>query len=363
MQARTIARIVDKFHWLINLLPNKYRVKLYSAGRIYFMNKFYHSILSKTHTNKFSNQSRILWGIKFNAPLMNSAGMFKNGEGYDLVAVQGAGGYMGGTSTANPRIGNNKNNIKLPFVTLPLSHTSINYLGLPNLGDDELSIKQITQHKINGCPIGWSVMRSPDYTEDIGLELLVQSLFQYQKNLQIDFIEINESCPNVSTDLTKIENRLVYIADNFLTKRIRQLPVVIKLSIDTDIQYLPKLLDILFKYKFDGVNLGNTSTNYLEIAKSIHPKEYNLFNYFTQTFGGGVGGNILKAKSLALCKTAVDYHNKVKPDYEFHVIRTGGIDSASDIIASNEVGVSLNQWYTGYFTNYTKYADSTYQKF
>lgn len=45
----------------------------------------------------------MMWGIKFRNSLYNSAGMFKNGEGYDLVSKIGAGAYLGGTSTHNPR--------------------------------------------------------------------------------------------------------------------------------------------------------------------------------------------------------------------------------------------------------------------
>jgi len=32
-----------------------------------------------------------LWGIKFRSPIMNAAGMFKNGECYEMVAKQRAG--------------------------------------------------------------------------------------------------------------------------------------------------------------------------------------------------------------------------------------------------------------------------------
>ncbi|MFO0319366.1 MAG: hypothetical protein ACK5Z5_03055, partial [Neisseriaceae bacterium] len=253
--------------------------------------------------------------------------------------------------------------IKQPFITLPLSQCSVNYLGLPNLGDDILSKSVITQNKIEDCPIGWSVMRSPDYDEMIGLEVLVKSLFEYQANTQIDFIEINESCPNVGADFNNLESRLQYISQNFLTNRERNLPVIIKLSNDINSEHLPKFLDILFKYRFDGINIGNTSTKYSEILHKLNKSDKKLFKYFTDNFSGGVGGRVLKLTSLQLCKIAVEYRNKINLDYEFNVIRTGGIDSYTDIIESNNAGIALNQWYTGYFNNYIKYGNLLYKNF
>lgn len=363
MQARTMLKIAQKYESLTRFIPVKFLPFIYSKMRQYFMDKFYRQLIANTSSIPLNySDSRILWGIKFGSALMNAAGMFKNGEGYDLVAFQGAGGYIGGTSTTNPRSGNIKCGVKLPFISLSKSDIAVNFLGLPNLGDEILSKKLLTTKKVDGCPIGWSVMRSPDYEEAKSLELLVQSLFKYQDNLQIDFIEINESCPNVKTDFSNLDRCLEYIAQNFLVNRSRRLPVIIKLSNDIHLESIPSILDLLFKYRFDGVNLGNTSTNYSAFHNKINnPHEKKLFDYFTTTFGGGVSGTVLKSSSLELCSKAVNYRNKINPDYEFHVIRTGGIDSMADIIASNAAGISLNQWYTGYFKNYANFGNSLYQ--
>ncbi len=211
-------------------------------------------------------------------------------------------------------------------------------------------------------------MRSSDYAIDLAIEKLLESLWLYHDNIDIDFIEINESCPNIKSikpacinndSLDILENRLDYISKNFLSKRKRSLPVILKLSNDLELSSLPKLLDVLFTCKFDGINLGNTSTNY---AKAVpdNPEERELFYYFTQNFGGGIGGEYLRNISLELCSAAVLYIKSASPGYEFHVIRSGGISSYADIIDSDNAGISLNQWYTGYFENYTKYGDALY---
>lgn len=352
---RILARNFEK---VSSFLPNEMVIKLLSSSRVKFMSKFSSQKLDIMYIPD-SHLERTLWGIKFRSPLMNSAGMFKNGEAYDVVANLGAGAYIGGTSTFNPRSGNVVNDIKLPFVTLAHSKTSINYLGLPNLGDEVLA--SIHFNKVDGCPVGWSVMRSPDYPEDEGMKKLIQSLWMYHDNLAIDFIEINESCPNIKSDSSNIISRLITIANEFLKHRKRHLPVVVKLSNDIPFNVLKDILDILFKYKFDGVNLGNTSTDYKQIINKLELVDKKLFNYFTTTFGGGVSGRILKKQSFELCKFANDYKNKIKPAHEFHIIRSGGIDSYDDILDSNKIGVSLNQWYTGFFTQYLANGNLIYQ--
>ena len=358
MKVQSIAKLAHDFNPIIKLLPKSMQVKLYSYARLKFMDEFV-----KNTSLPFvpdSKWQRTLWGLKFQSPLMNSAGMFKNGDGYDVVISQGAGGYVGGTSTYNKRNGNTKHGIKLPFITLPDSHVSINTLGLPNLGDELLSKKVITNNKTT--PIGWSLMRTPDYEEHIGLDNLIKSLWMYHDNPQIDFIEINESCPNISVDSENINNRLVYIAEHFLSKRTRHLPVVVKLSTDTGIEVLKRILDILFQKRYDGVNLGNTSTNYSYTRQYVSPSELALYDYYTNNFSGGIGGISLRDKSLILCDAAIKYREFIKLDYEFHVIRSGGVDSLHDIKESDAIGVSMNQWYTGYFTNYLENGNEVYKR-
>jgi dihydroorotate dehydrogenase len=296
--------------------------------------------------------------------------MFKNGECYDLSANQGAGGYIGGTSTSNVRAGNIKHGIRHPFISLPNANLTLNFLGLPNLGDTYLSTHTISKQKQTGCPIGWSLMRSPDYGMDESMERLIHSLWLYHDKAEIDFIEINESCPNIDhktaesvskNSLEILENRLIYIANNFLAKRCRNLPVILKLSTDLRLEELPNLLNLLIEYKYDGINIGNTSTNYQEI-KLQNNNDQRLFDYFTQNIGGGIGGEHLKQKSLQLCTAAVKYIRNKQSTHEFHVIRCGGITDIQDILDSDNAGISLNQWYSGYFKNYIHYGDELYAK-
>jgi hypothetical protein len=53
--------------------------------------------------------------------------------------------------------------------------------------------------------------------------------------------------------------------------------------------------------------------------------------------------------------------NNLQPAHEFHVIRTGGISSADDILLSEKSGISLNQWFTGYFEGFAAKGHRLYQ--
>ena len=353
------AKLAHDYQHLINLLPVRLAVKLHSWGRLKFMQK----LASHQYETQFilpQNLEKTLWGIKFRTNILNSAGMFKSGECYDLVAAQGAGGYLGGTSTHNMRIGNLRNGIKQPFISLADAKLALNFLGLPNKGDRVLVDKQITANKISGCPIGWSLMRSPDFEDIVALDKLIESLQWYQAKSEIDFIEINESCPNVAHSSGDVFDRLEIIARQFLRERTRNLPVIVKFSNDILPEQLNSLLEHLVRLRFDGVTLGNTSTNYAQYANLPRDNAKKLYDYFTKEFGGGLSGNILKRNSLQLCESAVKYVQQLKPNHEFHVIRSGGIDCAEDLFQSERAGIALNQWYTGYFSNYINHGDDIY---
>ena len=362
MNPQLLAKIYHRLQPSLAHLPAWLQIKIASTGRQFFMDNF----IQHQPKNVFAPdtvEAVNLWGIKFRSTLGNSAGMFKNGDGYDAMARLGAGFYLGGTSTANPRSGNYKKSIRHPFINLPKADISLNFMGLPNLGDDCLVNKEFTQNKLLDCPIGWSVMRSPDFAENEGLQKLIQSVLAYHSNLQVDFIEINESCPNIKLSGGSISARLQKIAEEVISKRERKIPLIVKLSCDIDEKILIELVTSLVHLGFDGVNLGNTSTNYELIKANVKSDELKVFEYFTQNFGGGVSGVALNARSLSLCSIAANTVQNLKPNHEFHIIRSGGIKSHSDIIDSQKAGVSLNQWFNGFFDNYVLVGDEVYRDF
>ena len=372
MKATTLANWESKFRSILTKFPPKIVISKYSQGRLDFLEKLKETVPSPSEIYIPPEElSRELWGINFRSPIMNAAGMFKNGECYQMVGGQGAGAYLGGTGTINPRKGNEKLGIYLPFVPYPKSHAASNFLGLPNDGDRINSLRAAESrrlHKIDNFPIGWSVMKSSDKEEGEKLKFLVSSMLLYDE-AGVDFLEINESCPNTeggSPQDDDLSNRLKYVKEHFLDQRTRRLPVVVKFSNDTEVEQLPALLDLLFELDYDGVNFGNTSTDYSRRRKLIHDGEHKLYDFFTinEDFGvgGGVSGRPLKESSLELASRAVEYLKAGKPSQEFHIIRTGGIETWDDIQQSEQAGISLNQWYTGYFESFANHGHDVYRE-
>ncbi len=375
MKATTLASWEGRLRPLITQLPPKTVVSRYSQGRLDFLARLKEEIPYETYSPP-EEFSRELWGIRFRSPIMNSAGMFKNGECYEMVARQGAGAYLGGTGTWNPRKGNEKDGIYLPFVPYPKSRSASNWLGLPNDGDVVNSRRAEQLERVAGTPIGWSVMGSPDLQGEEKLRYLVQGMRHYEY-AGVDFLEINESCPNTNHCRPQdddMANRLKYVKEHFLDKRtvsetgrFRTVPVIVKFSNDTQVKQIPPLLDLLFELGYDGVNFGNTSTDYQKRRELIHPSERALYDFFTTSkefgVGGGVSGKPLKESSLKLTTcAAINYLRAGPPSQEFHIIRTGGIETIEDIIESERAGISLNQWFTGYFENFAKHGHDVYRK-
>jgi dihydroorotate dehydrogenase len=343
--------------------------KIYSTGRKEFL-KYLTSQVPENIFIPSQGSSIKLWDIKFGCRLFNSAGMFKSGEGYELCRRQGAGAFLAGTTTSKPRKGNRKNGILHPFMPFPKSNAALNWMGLPNEGHSVVAYRLANIKKVDGCPVGASVSIDPDLNSNEGLPLLIKGLKKYQI-ADVNFIELNESCPNVehdhSTELINgidksLVERLEYIKTNFLDKRSKRLPIVVKFSVDTQLELVPNIIDILIDLGFDGVNFGNTVKEYDLFTNLLSPSELKGFEYFTQTFGGGLSGKPLKNKSLELSKNAVLYKNKKNLTKEFIIIRTGGIENSIDLQNSINDGIDLNQWFTGYFEMFSKYGHSLYEQ-
>jgi len=338
---------------------------VYSYGRKLFLKKLIEERPEQVELP--AELAREFWGLKLRSPLFNAAGMFKDGKGYELAGLQGAGAFLAGTVTPEPRKGNARKGIRHPFLPFPLSVSSSNWMGLPNPGLKAVLNVLKTIEKKPGVPLGLSLASDSDSLSD--LETFVRALYRVEDS-NIDFIEINESCPNVQhsgRDYSSLDEKFVarmeYIAKNFLRQRKRNLPVIVKLSNDFAIEFVPNLIDLLLELGYDGLNFGNTSTNYKEISDLINPAEKNAYDFFVSNFGGGVSGIPLKHRSYALTEAAGKYLRTKSLRGEFHIIRTGGITSYKDIQESQSVGVSLFQWFTGYFAYFEKFGHRLYKKF
>lgn len=347
---------------LLSLLPPKTAIKLYSRARHFFLAQL-ETELPEPYTPP-SSLARTCWGITFRTPLFNAAGMYKNGQCYQLVARQGAGAYLAGTTTALPREGNERAGVRHPFAPYPRSHASSNWLGLPNDGDIAVSARLGGMHRERSCPVGVSLAAAPELTGPEKVDRLIDGLSAYAA-AGVDFIEINESCPNTDADAEQrdaVIDRLMSVQRRFLSQRDRPLPVIVKFSNDTEPAQIPWLIGALLDAGFDGVNFGNTSTDYRAHRERIAQSERPLYDYFTSTFGGGLGGAPLRQSSLALVRTAAAFLSSRPPPREFHIIQTGGVESAEHVAESLLAGASLVQWYTGYYESFARSGHHLYRE-
>ena len=349
-------------------LPPKAAVQIYSRGRRAFVESFARA-LPKASVEPPPELATTLWGVRFRSPLANAAGMFKTGEGYATVAAQGAGAHLVGTTTAKPRRGNRKRGVPLPFAPYPRSGAASNWLGLPNPGHAAVARVVAGVRRVDGCPLGASLAVDPDPATPTAqkLEDLVVGLHAYAR-AGVDFVEINESCPNTEAAggdrgdaFQQMVQRLAHVSSRFLQAAARP-PVIVKFSTDTDPRRVAELLAVLLDLGFDGVNFGNTSTAYGRLREHIADADRPLYDHFTAVYGGGVSGRPLRQDSLQLVRVARRYLDARTAEREFHVVRTGGVETAADVRASLDAGASLVQWYSGYFEAFAHHRHAVYAR-
>ncbi|MBX3042701.1 MAG: hypothetical protein KIT33_01255 [Candidatus Kapabacteria bacterium] len=365
--SENLAKIDRLFRPIASLMSPGFYIDFYSRARRDFLYRLSNDEPRNLDIENWKKPVK-LWDIEFNNPIFNAAGMFKSGNGYQMSALEGAGAWLAGTSTSNPRAGNKKFDILHPFLSLPRTKSALNWLGLPNDGHIALAGKIKRFEKIKGCPVGVSVSADPGDSGALALKNLVEGMKILHQS-GADFIELNESCPNVphhdnnsETGLdNEMINRLEYIKDNFISQSNSKVPLIVKYSVDTKPELLDELIPMLIDMGFSGINLGNTSISYEDYMEFINPKELTSFKYFTENFGGGVSGKLIAAKSLNLTIKAARILKSLQTRNEFHIIRTGGIENSKDVQQTLDAGASLMQWYTGYFENFSIFGHKVYK--
>ena len=228
-----LARLDSKIRPLLTILPSDLFASLYSST-----SRWYADLASKdTHLQPIvvpSGLSRTISGLTFRSPICNAAGMYKYAEGYHKSYLLGAGAFLAGTTTSSVRIGNKKNGISLPFTPYPHSHSASNWLGLPNAGHEAIAKKIHTFPRYKDFPIGASVSADPGMQQNLAIPLLIEGITLYIK-ASVDFIEINESCPNVEghkqTDMSSLDPDLLIrleVISKVIIKKYNHIPFFVK---------------------------------------------------------------------------------------------------------------------------------------
>ena len=265
MGPESLARWESRLRPVLTRLPPRLAVRLYSRGRQGFLRS-----LGGLRPPTYQPPDELgveLWGIRFRSPILNAAGMFKNGEGYALAARQGAGAYLAGTTTGRPRKGKPHGRAGLALHALPAIRCGVQLAraaeprapgrrhAAPEPGPDR------------GLPRwgrAWPPAQTRSCPKSRRSRRLAAGLRHYEE-ARVDFLEMNESCPNTEAedaDMERLAERLRSVRDLFLDRRSRLLPVIVKFSCDTEVSQVPELVETLVGLGYDGVNFGNTSVAY-----------------------------------------------------------------------------------------------------
>lgn len=320
-------------------LSPKFFMELYSANRKKFISSITTALKEPIANPEYK---KTVCGLEFRNDLGNAAGLDKDGSLLEFNYFLGAGFAIVGTVLNKPHTGNlfkvRKKECN-PWTPLPHSHSALNSLGLPSLGIDR-SISNIAAFKekydTQGFPIGLSIMGHPLQEGEEKLEGILECV---EKAVGVaDFIEINESCPNVQ-----------HKADDGLDKRLKAIteikkstPIFVKLGSLGDTDKTIKAMDAC---KVDGLVLLNTQKDYDLYRPKLNKSDWKIFDYYTKEFQGGLSGEIIRETSF---ESVTKASTKIKElGSNLQLIHVGGINTKEDMSQSRQIA-PLREWYTGF---------------
>lgn len=290
--------------------------------------------------------------LHFRNDLGNAAGYDKDGELLPLNYLMGAGFAVVGTVLVSPNDGNYlSSSLKVnPWTPLPASHGAINSLGLPSKGVDDV-VRNVYRfregYQPEGFPIGASIMGHPKQEGEEKLEGMVECLKRLLP--YVDFVEINESCPNVhhSDDGDTLEYRmgkLVSTRDAYQSESGRKVTLLVKLGSFGDPEHTVRFMTGM---NVDGLVGLNTQKNYEELRKRVSEKDHRLFDHYIRIHKGGVSGEPIRDFSYEQVRATAEEIRR--QDSQLKLIHVGGIRSYKDMERSRGIGepVILREWYTG----------------
>ncbi len=335
-------------------------VKFYSLVRIPFL-----KILAKQSPQvKQASYSVELFKnrLKFRNDLGNAAGFDKDASLLWFNYAIGAGFAVVGTVLDEQNTGNVINAFGKqvnPWVPLPNSQTALNTLGLPSQGVDVV-IKNIARFRAEvnpqNFPIGVSVACHPKKNGQAQLDAL---LCMIEKLLpHADFLELNESCPNLACqqDVSAQKIRLQKIVE-LRNQQETYVPLVVKLASFGDVEFT---IPYFAQQGIDALAGVNTQTNYQTLGAAIAAQDKTLYSYYTNELRGGVSGRAIKAfaaDEISKAKALI-----AKQNLQIELIQVGGIASPQDVARSRECAV-LREWYTGFMEALaTKSIQNLYQE-
>ena len=266
-----------------------------------------------------------LFDTEFKNPIGLAAGFDKSAEVYNSLFKLGFGFVEVGTITPKKQLGNPKPRI----FRLEKDNAMINRLGFNNDGTD------IVFNRISKMPptetLGINIGPNKDSkNKENDFIICLSKLHKYA-----DYITINISSPNTEglRNFHEKENMISLLnkINKFKTQKNITKPILIKLSPDIDENISSSIIELIFKYKINGIIISNTSDSNRELLEDDKREEK-----------GGLSGQPIKDISTKMIKKFYNATNKKIP-----IIGVGGVDSGESAFEKIIAGASLVQLYTG----------------
>ena len=212
-------------------------------------------VLDSLYNFQHPSLKQDIWGLDFKNPIGLAAGFDKNATLIHLMEHLGFGFTEIGSITANASTGNPKPR----SFRLPADSSIINRMGLNNDGAATV-VKRLAKCEPS-IPVGVNIAKThnPEITGTAALDDYLESYRLAQK--VAGYITLNISCPNTTEGKTfedpgSLERLLNHLN---IGKDASEPPVLVKLSVDLDIQQLSELLSVCKASAISGYVATNTS--------------------------------------------------------------------------------------------------------
>ncbi len=258
-------------------------------------------------------------------PIGLAAGFDKSAEVYNSLFKLGYGFVEVGTVTPKRQLGNPKPRI----FRLEKDKALINRLGFNNHGSEIVS-KRISENLPSGF-LGINIGPNKDTKKkEEDYYFCLSKLFSHA-----GYLTINISSPNTEGlrdfhDQNELEKLLNGINKIRKEKNITK-PIALKLSPDLDNFQISKVIELILKYKVDGIVVSNTTDTNRENLYDIQKNEQ-----------GGLSGQPLRNLSTDLIKK---FYRETKG--KIQIIGVGGVDSGKTAFEKICAGANAVQLYTG----------------
>lgn len=270
-------------------------------------------------------------GIDFANPVGLAAGLDKNADYLDALALLGFGFVEVGTVTPRPQPGNTKPRL----FRLPEAQAIINRMGFNNLGVDHL-LEQV-QIADTTAKVGINIGKNFDTPVTSAIDDYLIGLHKVYAHA--DYVTINISSPNTpglrSLQFGKALDELLDALKNAQTELAAQheryVPMAVKVAPDLSAEELAQLAEAFSRFQVDAVIATNTTLEREAVNGLAHADE-----------AGGLSGRPLFAKSTEVVRQFRQALPATMP-----IIAAGGINSGDDARAKLDAGAALVQLYSG----------------